>query len=216
MSKNQSINHNELLNLSSEEYEKKYVHDTYNQIANHFSATRYKPWPKVQEFLESLSESSIMVDVGCGNGKNLGISKGKSIGCDICENLLNIAKSKGCDVIQCDALNTPFDTASINYVISIAVIHHFTTDERRKLAIKEMLRILKIGGIMLIYVWAKMQDHIDSDNLVGWNKKNQKYQRYYHFFNEGELEKICLECGQCKIIKSYFDKENWACIVEKI
>lgn len=32
---------------------------------------RYKPWPKVHAFLESLPRYSLVVDVGCGNGKYL-------------------------------------------------------------------------------------------------------------------------------------------------
>ena len=39
--------------------EQKHVYDVYEKIAPHFSNTRYKPWPQVQEFLESLPEGSI-------------------------------------------------------------------------------------------------------------------------------------------------------------
>lgn len=63
--------------LSPEEYEIKYVHNTYRKIATHFSATRYKSWPNVEKFLKALSPDSCMIDVGCGNGKNMGISPGK-------------------------------------------------------------------------------------------------------------------------------------------
>lgn len=38
--------------------EKQYVYDVYEKIASHFSSTRYKPWNKVAEFLESLEEGS--------------------------------------------------------------------------------------------------------------------------------------------------------------
>ena len=31
--------------------EKKYVYEVYDKIAPHFSSTRYKPWPKVEKFL---------------------------------------------------------------------------------------------------------------------------------------------------------------------
>lgn len=31
--------------------EKKYVYEIYDKIAPHFSATRYKPWPKIEHFL---------------------------------------------------------------------------------------------------------------------------------------------------------------------
>jgi len=32
--------------------EKEHVYDVYDKIAPHFSHTRYKPWPKVKQFLE--------------------------------------------------------------------------------------------------------------------------------------------------------------------
>lgn len=44
--------------------EKEHVHEIYSQIATHFSDTRYKPWPKIAEFLESLPDGSIVADVG--------------------------------------------------------------------------------------------------------------------------------------------------------
>jgi tRNA (uracil-5-)-methyltransferase TRM9 len=215
--KKKIIDHQELQILNPEEYEKKYVHNTYKQIASHFSATRYRPWPQVEGFLKSLSPDSIMVDVGCGNGKNLGISPGISLGCDICPNLLDIARQRGHNVIQCDALALPYKSNFADAVISIAVIHHFVTEERRICAIKEMLRILKPNGKILIYVWANDKEK-ENDYFVGWEKDGGviNHNRYYHFFDEGELEKICLQSGNCIIEKSYFDKENWAVIVKKI
>lgn len=227
--KKKEIDTKELDSLSPEEYEKKYVHKVYNQIASHFSVTRYRPWPQVESFLKSLSADSIMIDVGCGNGKNLGISPGTNIGCDICPELLEIAKERGHNVIECDALNLSFDNEIADVVISIAVIHHFVNPERRIKAIQEMLRILKPGGQMLIYVWAKGEEN-NNDFFVGWsnnkkiNQKNvndtndedeEKLNRYYHFFEERELEELCLQAGECMIEKSYFDKENWAVVVRK-
>ena len=52
--------------------EKEHVYDVYEKIAPHFSNTRYKPWPRVEQFLNSLPQGSIVLDVGCGNGKYLG------------------------------------------------------------------------------------------------------------------------------------------------
>lgn len=213
-----SANLNELQILTPEEYEKKYVHDTYNTIASHFSNSRYKPWDKVRDFLQSLSETSIMVEVGCGNGKNLGISKGLSIGCDICPNLLEIAKSKGHCTILADALNLPFGNDFADAVISIAVIHHLSTKERRIKAILEMIRICKIGGKILIYVWAN-ENKKSNDSFVEWRSNkgtNDVLERYYHLFDEGELDNICLEAGNITIENSYFDKENYAVILSKI
>lgn len=47
------------------------VHKVYNEIANHFSETRHSPWPQVNEFIRQFEMGSILVDIGCGNGKYL-------------------------------------------------------------------------------------------------------------------------------------------------
>lgn len=45
----------------------------YESIASHFSITRYKPWPLIPAFLNSLPAGSIGADLGCGNGKYLSL-----------------------------------------------------------------------------------------------------------------------------------------------
>lgn len=47
------------------------VHKVYDEIANHFSETRHSPWPQVNEFIQQFDQGSVLVDVGCGNGKYL-------------------------------------------------------------------------------------------------------------------------------------------------
>lgn len=54
--------------------ERKYVYEIYEKIAPHFSSTRYKPWPKIEAFLKGLEKGSVVADVGCGNGKYLGVN----------------------------------------------------------------------------------------------------------------------------------------------
>ena len=44
--------------------EKDHVHAVYSQIAQHFSDTRFKPWPKIAEFLCSLPKGSLVADIG--------------------------------------------------------------------------------------------------------------------------------------------------------
>ena len=51
-----------------------------------------------------------------------------------------------------------FRSSSFDACISIAVIHHLSTTERRANAIKELVRIVKPHGYILIYVWALEQD----------------------------------------------------------
>lgn len=55
--------------------EDEYVHKVYDVIAPHFSHTRHNPWPKVSAFLNGLDDGSLVADVGCGNGKYMGVNK---------------------------------------------------------------------------------------------------------------------------------------------
>jgi ubiquinone/menaquinone biosynthesis C-methylase UbiE len=140
--------------------EAEHVHRVYDEIAPHFSHTRYKPWPRVASFLASLPANSIVADIGCGNGKYLGCSGSNNIylhGSDCCQELVEIARRKQHDVCLCDNLVLPYRDSCFDAVISIAVIHHFASEKRRQMAVQELTRVLSIGGQLLIYVWAMEQ-----------------------------------------------------------
>ena len=156
--------------------EKEHVYDVYEKIAPHFSNTRYKPWPKVQEFLESLPEGSIVADVGCGNGKYMGVAENKlfTVGTDRSFNLIGLAREKSTSyqTFVADSLRLPLRDCSFDAAISIAVIHHFSTDSLRITALEEIRRILRPGGKALVYVWAYEQEHkkfAQQDVFVKWN-----------------------------------------------
>ena len=75
--------------------EKQHVYEVYEKIAPNFSNTRNKPWPKVVEFLNSLPDGSIVADVGCGNGKYLGVNKNlQMVGTDRSFNLIQICAER--------------------------------------------------------------------------------------------------------------------------
>uniref|UniRef100_UPI00398E5E48 probable tRNA methyltransferase 9B isoform X2 n=1 Tax=Pristiophorus japonicus TaxID=55135 RepID=UPI00398E5E48 len=57
-------------------------------------------------------------------------------------------------------------------LIADVVIHHFSTKERRIQAIKEMARILRVRGKIMIYVWAmeqKRRKFEKQDIFIPWN-----------------------------------------------
>ena len=45
------------------------VKDGYNQIAEHFSRTRYAPWSEFGLFKEYIKDGQRILDLGCGNGR---------------------------------------------------------------------------------------------------------------------------------------------------
>ncbi|XP_033631422.1 alkylated DNA repair protein alkB homolog 8-like [Asterias rubens] len=145
--------------LQAMHLEETHVHKVYNNIAGHFSETRHKPWPQVTEFLKELPMGSILLDVGCGNGKYLDGNPGLfSIGCDRSVKLIEICKERRFEAFTCDGLNLSIRNSSVDACICIAVIHHFSTENRRLAAIEEISRVLRPGGLALIYVWAKEQE----------------------------------------------------------
>ncbi|CAB4297544.1 unnamed protein product [Prunus armeniaca] len=130
------------------EIEKKYVHHVYDAIAPHFSSTRFAKWPKVANFLSSLPSGSLVLDAGCGNGKYLGFNPDCFfIGCDISAPLIKICADRGHEVLVADAVDLPYRTGFGDAAISIAVLHHLSTEGRRKKAIEELIRVVKKGGL---------------------------------------------------------------------
>ena len=59
----------------------------------------------------------------------------------------------------CDNLSLPFRDESLDAVLSVAVIHHIATAERRVRALRELARVIRVGGRVMISVWAMEQRH---------------------------------------------------------
>ncbi|XP_036393127.1 probable tRNA methyltransferase 9B [Megalops cyprinoides] len=153
--------------------EREHVHSVYERIAPYFNDSRYKAWPKVRQFLLEQEPGSIVADVGCGNGKYLNINDDVfKLGCDVCRPLVDAARSQGYEVQVCDGLRLPYRDGCFDAVLSIAVIHHLSTKERRIRAIREMARTLRVGGRLMIYVWAmeqKRRKFEKQDVFIPWN-----------------------------------------------
>lgn len=130
----------------------------YSFLSSQSSSTpssRYKPWPRVADFLLSLPPTSLVYDIGCGNGKYLTVNPNLlMVGCDSSFNLLAISNEKGMESIVAEVSTLPFKSSSADHFICIAVLHHLSSESRRISALNELTRILKPGGSGLIYVWA--------------------------------------------------------------
>lgn len=171
--------------MSAVDQEQSLVHDVYNDIAPHFSQTRYKPWPIVEKFLKGQPKYAIGLDVGCGNGKYLGVNQDVyMIGTDRSSGLIECAAgiSNEYNLGIADGLHLPHENGRFDFAISIAVIHHFATPERRVEAIRHILSKLRVGGQALIYCWALEQETSrrgykegdDQDILVPWVLKQKR------------------------------------------
>lgn len=224
-----------------ETYEETNVHAVYEQIASHFSSTRYKAWPIVKSFLLSLAPGSLGLDIGCGNGKYLLVNPSiYIIGSDRSTNLAKIASThQPHSAIVADTLALPHPLGTFDFAISIAVIHHLSTPARRREAVSSILTtLLPSTGKALIYVWALEQ----SSSRRGWDETNpqdvmvpwvmrtgkklasdgsiaapaseQTFQRYYHLYRAGELEEDIKAVGGV-VVESGYEKDNWWAICSR-
>lgn len=108
--------------------ERKYVHHTYEVIAEHFHHTRFAAWPRVKKFVDGFEEGSIVYDVGCGNAKYSNRSDRYVLGTDVSPRLLEFAqkKSKNAQLVASDILNLPIRSGSCDGFLCTAVLHHLS------------------------------------------------------------------------------------------
>ena len=127
-------------------------------------------------------------------------------------------------MIEGNILNIPFDDNYFDNVICIAVIHHLDKREDRVKAIAELLRITKINGKILIYVWSIKQyepnekrKFTKKDELVPFYNKstNETFYRFYHLYDRDELISEVKDAQllyDCQIENVFNDKNN-ECII---
>lgn len=198
--------------------------DVYDNIATEFDKTRYSVWQHVRVFLDSIEKYSIGADIGCGNGKNINYRKDLVfIGSDLSPQQVTIA-SRNCnkaDIFVSNALCLPYRRKSLDFAISIAMIHHLASSSQRYKCIREIIRCVKSTGRILITLWASEQTIKSSWKLVGeigqndylipWNMRDGTiHERFYHLTSKKEVEEICDHFS--KIVKSieyWAHKDNW-------
>lgn len=143
--------------------------------------------------------------------------------------------------VVADTISLPHPSSRFDFAISIAVIHHLSTTERRVAAIQAILQTLRPpvnkedenAGQALFFVWALEQKSSrrgwdkgdEQDQMVPWVLRNTKdtdvevqppqtYHRYYHLFKEGELEENIRAAGG-EIVRCGYDRDNWWSVAKR-
>ncbi len=110
-----------------------------------------------------------VLDVGCGNGFLLleaakHLTSGQAIGIDIWQ---DVAGRQNADILRrnaqiegvtsridlknVDARAMPFEVETFDVILSSLALHHMGTGSDREQALQEMIRVLKPGGVILLY-----------------------------------------------------------------
>jgi len=128
-----------------------------------------------------------ILDAGCGTGlilKQLG-NPAKSVGVDLAPEAISLCRQRGLDnVWQADICALPFVDRSFDIVICSSVLYHqWVKDVAR--AVREMHRVLRPGGLLLLNVPALRFLHSAHDEAV----------MTAHRFKKKEIRLLLLENG---------------------
>ncbi|MEA3453110.1 MAG: class I SAM-dependent methyltransferase [Patescibacteria group bacterium] len=129
----------------------------YNEIAETFNRTRDWIPPDFNFLKQYINKGEKILDIGCGNGRFSEIVKDRAdyYGVDVSERLIKIAKEKypARQFLVNDPLVLPFEENSFDKVFCLAVLHHIPSRKLRKDFLKEIKRVLKPRGKLILTVW---------------------------------------------------------------
>ena len=162
-----------------------------------------------------------ILDLGCGSGRNFpsiinsGFN-GELYGVDFSSEMLKFSKDNAkklkikINLLKSDASKLEFKDEFFDKIICIAVLHCIKSKEKRDNTIKEMYRVLKSKGKLLITTWNKDSERWKNkpkEKYVSWNLheggdniEEGKVWRHYYLYNQDELASD-LEKAGFKILK---------------
>lgn len=219
---------NQLLAMSKDGYEK---------IAGDFSRTRGKFWDELLFVRDLIPEGARVLDVGCGNGRFFSTLEDRNItytGIDFSKGLIDIAEERYANDTRAtfmvgDALALPFPDNSFDTVVSFAVIHHIPSKEYHMQFFRELARVTKPSGLIVVTAWnvwrakpwailtyafKKMVGltHLDfGDAFLDFGKEINA--RYVHAFSKRGFISLAQKTGltieKCDVIRRPSGEENF-------
>jgi ubiquinone/menaquinone biosynthesis C-methylase UbiE len=123
------------------------------------------------------------LDVGCGTGAlaaRLSDAGYEVIGLDPSDGMLEVLRGRapGVHAVQGSGTALPFDDDSFDLVLTVAVMHHIADPARVRATLREMVRVMRPGGRVLIwdhnprnpywrFLMARVPQDTGAERLVG-------------------------------------------------
>ncbi|MSQ29124.1 MAG: class I SAM-dependent methyltransferase [Dehalococcoidia bacterium] len=134
----------------------------------------------------------LILDVGAGTGATSQALReyGRVMAVDMSPEAVSIARGRGLDVARMDAGNLAFPDATFDVVVVLDVIEHLEDDAA---AVRELRRVLKPGGVLLVtvpaYKWL-------------WSSHDVA-NRHFRRYRSGELSRLLRDGGLDVEVCSY-------------
>ncbi len=194
----------------------------YNAIAAHFSQTREFVWADLKPLAKYTRDGDTVLDLGCGNGRLYQIFADlqvRYVGIDQSEELIALAKKKFPEArfLVGNMLDTRVTEQSVDVVYCIAAFQHIPTTELRLQVLREIKRVLKPGGTLIMTNWNLYSDWArkkytgdeQGDYYIPWKTSFGKNlgTRYYHGFLLEELLDLTEQTG-FEMCEQYYVKRG--------
>jgi len=170
------------------------IKDFYNSTAHRYDLRQGNPWTehlrRAEERLVKRFAHGRIIDVGCGTGHHLAFMErdkigSELVGIDISEGMLKQAKKRcGCELVEAPAEDLPFPDNSFDTLICFHGTFNFLDHKK---AIREMERVLKRNGVLLLSI-----------NSI-WDKDYPPFRRKLRSPKENAFKSLRLEDRKLRI-----------------
>ncbi len=166
----------------------------------------FKEWCPLVIAAANIQKGHRVIDVACGTGAlaiavsdHIG-AEVTTVGIDINEGMLNIARSKSSSVewLNAPAEALPFEDDNFNCAVSQFGLMYFENQEK---AIREMMRVLHPGGSLAVVVWDELE------NNPGFAAENELWQQV---FGEEEGDESPNKLGDKLVLEDLFKRSGIA------
>lgn len=202
--------------------------ETYETIAKEFAETRAYVWQCVKSFAGQIRTGDEVLEIGCGNGKNMeyvGKVTGATVqGIDTCRRFVDICERKGLKVAYGDSKDLVFPTNRFDCVMCVAMFHHLLSQEDRDRSMREMIRVLRPGGVGLLTCWSTEQPDggkfcfTEGVNPVPWKGRRAEkaaVMRYYYVYSRAMFESYFRSFPEIVVETVYWEVGNWILVFRK-
>ncbi|MDI6807007.1 MAG: class I SAM-dependent methyltransferase [Candidatus Aenigmarchaeota archaeon] len=186
--------------------------ETWSTIADVWTHLRAKAYEEVVEFCSFLQKPGLVLDIGCGNARNLVpfLERGFScVGLDFSKSMIRKAKiflrrrMLKSNFLVADMRFLPFKQKFFDYVLCTRILHHIPTTKLRVKSLEELARVAKGGAEVLVTVWRRYYPRflIDffsniferkfdfCDVYKKWKYHDKTYKIFYHLYSLEEFER---------------------------